>query len=47
MDSLDFNLHTLILKDLAANISQADDPTVLDAGLNLLGSRVKSEHLKK
>jgi hypothetical protein len=39
--SLEFDLHTLILKDLAANVGQAKDPSVLDAGLNLLGSRVE------
>lgn len=41
MDSLDFDLHTLILKDLATNVSQANDPAVLDSGINLLGSRVE------
>lgn len=39
--SLEFDLHTLILKDLAANVGQADNPAVLDAGISLLGSRVE------
>lgn len=41
MFSLEFDLHTLILKDLAANVGQAKDPAVLDSGMNLLGSRVE------
>ncbi|KAG8834446.1 phosphatidylinositol-4- kinase [Serendipita sp. 399] len=41
MDSLEFDLHSLILKDLAVNISEADDPAVIESGINLLGSRVE------
>ncbi|KAG8826070.1 phosphatidylinositol-4- kinase [Serendipita sp. 401] len=41
MDSLEFDLHRLILKDLAVNISQADDAAVIESGINLLGSRVE------
>ena len=45
MDVLDFNLHQLILRDLAATVDNSKDDESTSRAMDLLTSRVKTRDL--